>query len=327
MTRALIVGCGRIAGGNNEADESAITSHVRALRWAGATVVGCIDREAERARAFAARWSLPRHGTDLAAALERDTPDLVVDCTPPAARLEVVRTALGARATRALLLEKPLGRTAEEASLLLAAVRASGLPVLVNYQRAFDPCYRQAAVLVRDGRLGRLERVVALAYGGALANMSHLIERSCAMFGRVAEAGLIAPPLVEDADDPALSFRARFERGVEGIFLGLPRGGPALIELDLIGSEARLRLVDSERRVEFGQALPSADGLARAVVPLAPSPLPAPDWEAIRHVAAAAVAAVHAPAFDDGLIERAAEAVMLIDGLRRTGGYVARGAA
>lgn len=327
MTRALIVGCGRIAGGYNEADETRVSSHVVALRRAGAHMIACIDQDAARARRFAERWGISDHGVDLQAALDRHVPELVVDCTPPAARLGVVSTALAAPSVRAVLIEKPLGGSAPEAIALSARIRAAGKPALINYQRAFDPCYLETEALVRRGGLGRLNLIVALAYGGALANMSHLLERAIAMLGPPREAALIGPAIHEDEGDPGLSFRARFDDEVEGIFIAIPRAGPALIELDLVGADGRLRLIDGERRVELGRALPSPDGVARPIEPVVPAPLPAPDDEAIRHVAAAALAATRTSVLHLALIERAAAAVVLIDSLHRTGHYVARSAA
>jgi len=46
---ALIVGCGRIAGGFNDADESAVLTHALAYRRLGVTLAGCCDRDPARA--------------------------------------------------------------------------------------------------------------------------------------------------------------------------------------------------------------------------------------------------------------------------------------
>lgn len=327
MTSVLLVGCGRIAGGYNETDETSVLSHVVALRSAGARVVGCVDQDAEQARRFAARWKIAGHGIDLGAALERDAPELVVDCTPPSARLAVVSAALAAPCVRALLVEKPLGATESDAIALRARIRAAGKPVIVDYQRAFDVCYLDAEALIRRGGLGRLSRIVALAYGGTLANMSHLLERAVALVGRPREAALIGPPIFEDENDPGLSFRASFDDDVEGTFLALPRAGPALIELDLIGVDGRLRILDSERRVELSHALPSPDGVARPVGPVVAPPLPVPDSEAIRHVVDAALAATRESTLHTALIERAAGVVIMIDSLKRTGVFARKSAA
>ncbi len=327
MTRALIIGCGQIAGGFNESDETSTLSHVVALRHAGADVIGCMDHDPTRARRFAERWNIGEHGTVLAAMLERLAPDLVVDCTPPSVRLSIVSAALVAPSVRALLIEKPLASSAAEAVAMRSRVRSANKPVIVAYQRAFDACYVAAETMVRQGGLGRLVRITAIAYGGALANMSHLLERTFAMAGWPREAALIGAPILEDANDPGLSFRASFADEVEGVFLAVPRAGPAVIELELIGSEGRLRILDSERRVELSRALPSRDGVARLVESVAPTPLPAPDWEAIRHVAKAAIAASSGAMLDVAMIERATEAVILIDSLRHTGVFARKNAA
>ncbi|MSO74211.1 MAG: Gfo/Idh/MocA family oxidoreductase [Alphaproteobacteria bacterium] len=327
MTRALIVGCGRIAGGYNELNETMVLSHVVALRRAGAQVVGCVDQDPARARRFAERWKIGEFGVDLIAMIERVAPDLVVDCTPPAGRLAIASAALAAPMVRALLIEKPLGRSASEAIALRTRIHAAGKPVIVGYQRAFDACYLEAEALVQRGGLGRLRRIVALAYGGSLANMSHLLERAIAMVGRPRDAALIGTPILEDDGDPGLSFCVGFDDDVEGTFLAVPRAGPALMEFDLIGTEGRLRILDSERRVELSRALASPDGVARPIESVVPAPMPAPDWEAIRHVVGAAQAAARDSTQHAALVDRAIEAVVVIDSLRHNGTYVRKSAA
>ena len=76
---AVIVGCGRIAGGYNESDETQVLSHVVALRRAGLTVAGCVDTDPARAERFAKRWSIPEFGSDVTDMLSRTGARLVVE--------------------------------------------------------------------------------------------------------------------------------------------------------------------------------------------------------------------------------------------------------
>jgi predicted dehydrogenase len=78
-----------------------------------------------RGAAFAERWSIPEHTTDLKAAIEHDDTDVVVVGLPNYLHEEAV--GLAAAAGKAVLCTKPLGRTAEEARRMLETVEKAGV--------------------------------------------------------------------------------------------------------------------------------------------------------------------------------------------------------
>ncbi|SVE07892.1 uncharacterized protein METZ01_LOCUS460746, partial [marine metagenome] len=67
------------------------------------------SRSAKRAEEFAKDWSIPNHTDDLQAAIEDSNTDIVVGVLPNDRHLEAVE--LTARAGKAVLCTKPLGRT------------------------------------------------------------------------------------------------------------------------------------------------------------------------------------------------------------------------
>ena len=106
---AVIVGCGRIAGGFNEHSEALVLTHALAYRRLGIPIAGCCDRDPERARAFAQRWGIARHGLsvqDVIGGLARRRQRL-----HPAVRAarDPSRAHYRQPSVRAVLLEKPLG--------------------------------------------------------------------------------------------------------------------------------------------------------------------------------------------------------------------------
>jgi predicted dehydrogenase len=139
--RVGIIGCGRIA-----------RNHLSALRgMAGVDVVGVVDVDADRARAFATTYGVPHAYRDadhlLAAGL-----DAVTVCTPHAAHEAGVLAA--ARHGAHVLCEKPVALSVEQAHRMNAATAAARVRFGVLFQRRFWP----AAMLIRraldDGRLG-----------------------------------------------------------------------------------------------------------------------------------------------------------------------------
>jgi hypothetical protein len=243
--RVVIVGCGRIAGGFNESREDKVLTHALAYQRLGAELAGCCDRDVRKAEGFARRWSIPVYGDQLEEILEKARPDVVSVCTPPRGRLPIVQTLARATGVRAILSEKPLAESAEEAGAIVRCATDARRAMLVNYFRAFDPCYAWLSRLAESPELGEWREAVVRYYGAARENASHMLERLLAMFGEAVDAQRLA------GTDVAPLFTVGFRR-TSGRALFLPTDGCAYspLELDLLFSRGRLRVIDSERRVE-----------------------------------------------------------------------------
>ena len=98
------------------------------------------------------------------------------------------------RGVRTVIVEKPFAGDEAAARDLLHRCSVSGKRVLVNHQRAYDPCYRAIERRVQGGLLGRIQWLVGHAYGGALNGMSHVLERAIAMLGPVQMAEAVGAP-------------------------------------------------------------------------------------------------------------------------------------
>lgn len=252
--RVLIVGCGRIAGGYNEQSEAETLTHVLAYRRSGADVVGCCDIDPAIAAAFAARWQIPHQGTQLDALLRASLPDVVSIATPPVAQEAAVGAATRCASVRGILIEKPFGQDGDAAGRIAARLRDWERPAVINFFRAFDPCYQGISAEVRERRFGTLRHAVGRYYGPARTNASHLIERVLDLFG--GSVGRCDPAPGPPSESPA--FTLYFDHG-QALFL--PSGGLEYspFELDLLFERARIRVVDAERRVERFGVVPDPD--------------------------------------------------------------------
>ena len=93
------------------------------------------SRSEARGAAFRERWGIPESTTDMAAAINHPDTDVVIVGVPNFLHEEAV--ALVAKAGKAVLCTKPLGRTADEARRMLETVEAAG--VFAGYLE--DLCY------------------------------------------------------------------------------------------------------------------------------------------------------------------------------------------
>jgi predicted dehydrogenase len=142
--RAAIVGTGAIAA-----------AHAAALRSLGDRVelAAVVDLDAERARAFAAEWSVPAVGPDLTTLLAGEALDLVHICTPPASHGPLALESL--RAGVHVLLEKPPALSLAELDRMAEASRASGAHLATVFQHRFGSGVARLRAMAAAGDLGR----------------------------------------------------------------------------------------------------------------------------------------------------------------------------
>jgi predicted dehydrogenase len=103
-------------------------------------------------RAAADRFGWEQTCTDWREAIDRDDIDLVDICTPGDSHCEIAIAALAAG--KAVLCEKPLANSVEDAERMLAAAERAGVVHMVchNYRRA--PAVLLAKRLIAEGRIG-----------------------------------------------------------------------------------------------------------------------------------------------------------------------------
>jgi predicted dehydrogenase len=130
-------------------------AHLPALRALGDRVelVAAVDTDRGKLADFTVRHAIPAARSSVAELLERDRPDLVHLCTPPAAHASDAVRCLTAGAW--VLIEKPPTRSLAEYDEIAAAERPGGPYASVVFQHRFGSAGLRLARLARTGTLGR----------------------------------------------------------------------------------------------------------------------------------------------------------------------------
>jgi predicted dehydrogenase len=199
-------------------------------------------------RDAARRFGFAEHATDWREVVARDDIDVVDICTPGDSHLPIALAA--AEAGKAILCEKPLANTLDEARQMLEAADTAGVVHMIchNYRRA--PAVSLARQLIDDGRIGRIHHYrgtylqdwivdpafprvwrleKARAGSGSLGDIaSHSLDLARYLVGEIVEvSGLLETFVTErpledgsgtapvDVDDAALAL-LRFENGAIG---------------------------------------------------------------------------------------------------------------
>jgi predicted dehydrogenase len=195
------------------------------------------SRTPERGAAFAGRWAIPEHTTDLEAAVRHPDTDVVVIGLPNYRHEDAV--ALAASAGKAVLCTKPLGRNADEARRMLETVEKAGVFAGYLEDLCYTPKSLKAVRSVRDGAIGEVTWVRSrethpgphsawfwdgrLTGGGAIIDLGcHCIEIIRNFVGkgnRPLEVMGVTDTLVHPIDDEDNAIvLIRFESGAIGQF-------------------------------------------------------------------------------------------------------------
>ena len=195
------------------------------------------SRSDGRGEAFAERWDIPGHTTDLAAAINHPDTDVVVVGLPNHLHEEAIR--LCAEAGKAVLCTKPLARTADEAARILSTVEEAGIFAGYLEDLCYTPKTLKAIAAVEQGAIGDVTWVRSRethpgphsawfwdserAGGGAIVDLGcHCVEIIRNFVGkgnRPVEAVCWTDTLVHpiDAEDNAIAL-VKFESGAIGQF-------------------------------------------------------------------------------------------------------------
>ena len=168
--KAVIVGCGAMSETWLKAAQA-----IDAIRMVGFVDVD-IDKTHQHAEQF---WEDDNMvSDDLEAVLKAKHPDIVFNCTIPAAHYDVTMTALDHDCH--VLSEKPLANSMDEARKMVAKAQERGKEFAVIQNRRFEPNIRKLKEFLGSGRLGQLTTInsdfyLAPHFGGFREEMDNVL--------------------------------------------------------------------------------------------------------------------------------------------------------
>jgi myo-inositol 2-dehydrogenase/D-chiro-inositol 1-dehydrogenase len=149
MTRIAVLGAGRIGR---------IHGH-NAARHPGATLVAVADPHGPSAEALAGATGAAVAPLD--GIVERPDVDAILICTPTTTHADLIER--GARAGKAVFCEKPVDLSSERIERCLDVVERAGTPLMIGFNRRFDPNFARLRQRLADGEVGEVEIVTILS--------------------------------------------------------------------------------------------------------------------------------------------------------------------
>jgi D-apiose dehydrogenase len=115
-------------------------------------VAAISDLDEDKARAVMEQYGIEKYYSDYRDMLEQEQPDFVDIITPPPTHLEICRFA--ADRGIAIICQKPLAPTFEEAQQIVETAEGVGGRFMVHENWRFQPWYREIRKLLDDGAIG-----------------------------------------------------------------------------------------------------------------------------------------------------------------------------
>ncbi len=248
--RAAIIGCGRIGGGYGEEGTSAsVACHASAYRIEDRiSLIAAADRDVVTRDRMGRRWGIESLYVDHRDLLHAHQIDILSVCTPDETHAQIVRDAVDA-GVKVVLCEKPLAPTVEEAKEIALYCEKFGCELFVGYQRRWEPAHRMVRKAVKDGRFGDIIAVNGYYVGGLRHNGCAWINLVRFLVGELSDVRPIGS-LNVDRDVSRVGLSIEFACGAEGSLLAGDRNAYSLFEIDIIGTEGRLRLSDAGSEIE-----------------------------------------------------------------------------
>lgn len=123
-------------------------------------------------------WPDVRLYTDYREMLRKEQPELVSVVTPDHLHADITVDAAEGGA-KAILCEKPIATTLEDADRMIAAAEANNVLLSVEHTRRWSPTFQKARELARQGDLGKLRMVVSNMYSPRsmlFRNGTHMVD-------------------------------------------------------------------------------------------------------------------------------------------------------
>jgi predicted dehydrogenase len=236
--RAAVVGAGAIGSALDAGLSDTPLTHAGGYLAAGHQLCALVDT-ADTLEAQAAKWNTVGW-RDFDAMMQQVQPEVLSFAVPASARPTLMRKALQYDCVKAVVAEKPLAGSLEEAAAVAAAYRDRKLPLVVNYSRRFVPAWQALS--------GSSAISATIKYAkGIRHNGTHAIDLCRMLFGECLEALTLSGKYDYWDHDPTVTAFLRFERCPEVLLQGLDERCFTLFEVDIVGTDYRV-IVDQDGR-------------------------------------------------------------------------------
>ena len=265
VPRVGLIGLGRIGSAVDEGRAEVTLSHAAAYENVlGRAVVAAADPDGGSRARFARARGVSAVYADYLDMFESESLDVVSLCTPSTVRREVIEQAI-ACGVRAILCEKPLAATPGEAEAIRDHVSASGIQLVVNYTRRWDPVVVRLRESLRAGRIGEVQAVTGWYTKGIIHNGTHWLDLVNYLLTGAPQPVRVLGRVADDMEVHGnATVHAQLSLSLNGrtipVFIhGADHRSYAIFEVEILGTMGSVALKDLGRRLIVRTAGPDTE--------------------------------------------------------------------
>ncbi|MDH3581353.1 MAG: Gfo/Idh/MocA family oxidoreductase, partial [Hyphomicrobiales bacterium] len=254
MQDAIIIGCGRIGGG----DET--LSHASAyVRHDGFQLTGCVEPDDTRRKAFMARWNVPRGYRSIQDAVkDNDDWSVASVCTPTPQHAADLRSLLET-GVRAVWCEKPLTGRVKESEQLVTSYLNAEKHLAVNYLRRWHPAIQDLQAELAAGKWGTVKAMTGYYTKGLCNNGSHMIDLVHYLAGPLEPVAASWSAVSHEPSDPPIDAILRTRDGANVHLVVGDADDYALFELEIVAAQGTIRIEQSGRATRTRRTMEDPD--------------------------------------------------------------------
>lgn len=212
----------------------------------GVHLVAIADVDRSAAGELAARLGIADVTTDYTELLARDDIDAVAVCTPTATHYDVLLASIAA--DKAIFTEKPIDLELARIDAINTAAAARGVPMMVGFQRRYDPDFARVRAMVQAGAVGDVH-VVRITSRDAVPPPRAFVPTSGGIFLDMTVHDLDMVRFVTGRE--VVGVYARASVLVDPMFAEEGDWDTAVVSLTLEGGA--LATIDNSRKAVYGQ--------------------------------------------------------------------------
>jgi predicted dehydrogenase len=250
--QAAVIGLGNIGFKfSHDEKRKGTWSHVDAYSKCPATnLVGAVEIDQNTIDLFHSTFpKIPVYPT-VKALFTAQHIDIVSICVPTQLHFPLFKEIIE-HDTRAIFCEKPLSGSVNESEQMVSLAKEKNIVLAVNYTRRWQNSFILVKNMVNGGKIGNLRTITAY-YPGRIFNIgSHLFD-TVRMISKIQPVSYSAVT-IQPGPDPSISGWIYCNQSVFFSFIATGKREDLIFEIDIIGDEGRIKILENGEIVEYYQ--------------------------------------------------------------------------
>jgi len=260
--KVLIIGCGNIAGGydNAQPGENLPLGHAKAfINHGGFELSACVEPDAHKRVAFQKRWKIAHGCESMQSVLENNLEfDVVSICSPTQQHENDIQSVISLQ-PKLIFCEKPITPHVEDSLKSIRSCHAAGIKLAVNYSRRWSSqvdAFRQELI---NESWGQVRSVTGIYNKGILNNGSHMIDLLQYLMGPL-QVQTVGKAIYDHwTNDPSIDCVLLTQLGAPVHINVADARDYAIFELQIVTEKGVISIEDGGSKWRLRKAQPSTD--------------------------------------------------------------------